>query len=228
MSVDEEKYTPSVGILAALVTPELESFWAALDSQGWKKQQVIPKLRDASIDKWTKTTDGTLATIYTGVIGVKGQATAAVETIAFLDRCRPTNVILCGIAGSLNKEKYAKREVIVGSAVHWVFQDKIEDSDGQCDDGKPCFKYRPRDRPAPYLDDVDIAKRLQRRVTELFKPSAPQRGFTVHFEGIFSWDYVASGQHVTEKILELRNDVESLRKDQRKENCQGIYRPRNI
>jgi nucleoside phosphorylase len=203
----EEKYTPSVGILAALVTPELESFWSALDGQGWAKQRVAPKLRDASIDKWTKLTkNNEEATIYTGVIGEKGQATAAIETIAFLDRCQPTNVILCGIAGSLNKAKYVKRAVVVGSAVHWKFQDKVEDSAGVCDDGRPCLKYRPRERTTPYLD-VDVAKRLQRRVNELFKPVEAQRGYPVHFEGIFSWDYVASGQHVTARILELSNDV---------------------
>ncbi|WP_083846379.1 hypothetical protein [Bradyrhizobium sp. ORS 285] len=206
MTIEKEKFIPSVGIIAALVSPELESFWSALESQGWTRKKVSPKLRDASIDQWTKRTGDTDAIIHTGVIGEKGQATAAVETIAFLERCQPTNVILCGIAGSLNRTKYPKREVVVGSSVHWKFQDKIEDNGGHCEDGSPCFKYRPGGRNTNYLD-ADLSKRLERRIGELFKPSEMQRGYSVHYDAIFSWDYVASGDQVTKRILSQGHNV---------------------
>lgn len=123
-----EKHSVSIGLLAALVATELESFAGPLLAAGWKRElELQPRLRAAQIEQWHKDVAGVTVNIYTGAIGRMGQAAAAIETFAFLERVHPSIVFLCGIAGSLDRKTFKKRDVVVARHVHWKGENKIED-----------------------------------------------------------------------------------------------------
>lgn len=184
----------SIGLLAALVSPELESFSSALLAGGWKQVKVEPRLSVAQIERWEKVVADCTVAIHTGVIGKPGQAHAAIETFAFLERAKPSIVFLCGIAGSLDKENIKKKDVVVGKHVYWKGEDRKKD-------GNPCFEYRPVDHKPPNFD-ADIMNRLEMSVSRLNAAGELSNGaFGVHVGEIFSWDYVTNGPMVTASIL---------------------------
>lgn len=189
-----ETQVVSIGLLAALVSPELESFERPLERSGWQRVPVEPKLKHAQIDHWQKTVADCEVNIFTGVIGRMGQAASAIETFAFLERVKPSIVFLCGIAGSLVKTKFEKSDVIVAKHIHWKGENKIED-------GNPCRTYRSADYIVPNFD-IDIMNRLESAVVRLSNKNQLSDGsFKVHVEEIFSWDYVTSGPAITAEIL---------------------------
>lgn len=189
-----ETQVVSIGLLAALVSPELESFERPLEGAGWHRVPVKPKLKNAQIEHWQKTVAGCEVNIFTGVIGRMGQAASAIETFAFLERVQPSIVFLCGIAGSLVKKKFEKTDVVVAKHIHWKGENKIED-------GLPCRLYRRADYIVPNFD-IDIMNRLEAAVVRLGNRGELSDGtFKVYVEEIFSWDYVTSGPAITAEIL---------------------------
>lgn len=170
-----------------------------LTASGWSKQSVPPKLAKAQIDHWQKEMDGTIANLYTGVIGRAGQATAAVETFVFLERVNPRLVFLCGIAGSLDEAKTKKTDVVVARRVHWCGHDKIQDASDVPDIN--FSKYRWINHPSPYFD-ADLVKVLERAVLRVrTKGALSLTDFNVQIGEIFTWDYVTSATGATADIL---------------------------
>ena len=184
----------SIGLLAALVSPELEAFELPLKSAGWQRIPTSPGLKAAQIEHWQKHIADDPVNIFTGVIGRMGQAAAAIETFAFLERVKPSMVFLCGIAGSLVSQKFMKSDVVIAKHVHWKGENKIED-------GSPCPVYRSADYVVPSFD-FDTMNRLEAAVVRLNNRNELTDGtFRVHVEELFSWDYVTSGPAITAKIL---------------------------
>jgi nucleoside phosphorylase len=181
----------SVGLLTALVTPELEGAMEVFASQAWTQVDNSPRMKNAEI----RTYHQNGLTVHTSTIGEAGQAQAALETMVFLDRCRivPNIVFLCGIAGSLYRAKYQKTDVVVGSVIYWRCQDKISDS-------LPCPEYRNKSFAIPNYDR-DIRKNLELRLKRLF-PSGDdaKRGYKVNFGEIYSGNYVVSSKAAVAKI----------------------------
>ena len=184
----------NIGIISAIVKPELISFDKEFESAGWKK---IPKnehseaLISTNITQFSKSIADLSVIISTGTLGGMGQARSAIETYAFLERVKPQVVILCGIAGSLSKTEYSLGDVVVGDTIYWGSRDKIEDGD-------PCRRLRSKPIQSPQLSP-DIVSRLSYRVNYLFKDN---HAFpAVHCGNIYSWDFVANGESVVREIL---------------------------
>jgi nucleoside phosphorylase len=196
---------PRAGLLSALPAPELISFDAPLENRGWRLDDKTPdSVLRAGIRIWYKVIDNSRIEICTGSLGKAGQANAAVETTVFVDRMIPDVVALCGIAGSFDCQKLPKRDVVIAKSITWHGRNKAEDSIPPLTyaDGTPCFKYRTHNHRAPPIFTQEIGIEIERLLASYGSSySAPQLGFQVRYEDIFSWDFVVSGETVVKQIL---------------------------
>lgn len=197
----------SIGFLAALVLEELVYCEEALKDWGWVEQLPPNRGLDrASIREWRKTIDRIEVTAYSAAISAMGQTRSALETAAFLSRCNPDIVVLCGIAGSLEdvpspkrktESSIRKRDVVIATALHWRMQNKISDGD-------PCDEYRVSNFPLDYCD-ADTAVFIGRFINENYHDTE-FNGFKVVPGDIFTWDYVIN---VDRKVTAIKKDFPS-------------------
>lgn len=182
-----------IGLLTALVSPELDAVPATMRSLGWTESELEPKFKHQNISIWQKNCGGTVASVFVTAINEMGQTHSAVATAAFLERVDPNFIFLCGICGSLNKEKYEKESVIVAKNVFWKGFNKIGDG--------PLFKcFRAKDYIAPSVDDdyaLWIAKVFSNEI------NTKRRPYSLHFEDVFTWEFVTTGERATNKVLEM-------------------------
>jgi len=180
----------TIGIVTALVDPELRIALDTLKERDWKEEPSDDPQRMADILTFKK--NG--ATLFVGSIGTAGQAASGIETLIFMERCFPPPrvVFLCGIAGTLDK-KLEKKDVVVGSSVRWKTQDKVEGPG-------PAYTYRPKVFDTPSMDR-DLQRVLNRRVVDLYPAhKSGERGFAVHFSEVFTSDYVVSSHGYVDDI----------------------------
>lgn len=187
----------SIGFLTALVGDELIACEKVISESGWVPQETILHGKMANIRKWRKEVDGRMITAYSTSIGKMGQTHSAIETMAFLARCNPDIVILCGIAGSL-VDWIHKRDVVVSVDTHWQMQNGIS-GDGQCDE------YRKIVHPLTPIDH-DESIFIQRFVAEDFPlvdrvDSNDSTVYNVRAGSIFTWDYVINSERVVKRVL---------------------------
>ena len=182
----------TVGLVTALVDPELTIALKTLASLGWKESQSDAPEQAAGVRTFKQ---GRL-TLFVSAIGEAGQAASGIETLIFMERCLPSPrvVFLCGIGGSLRPDKVAKKDVVVASAIHWKTHDKIEGL-------APTYAYRAKVFPTPPLD-VDFRNGLQERIVQLFPAHEDgERGFRVRFGEVFTGNYVVSSEGYVSEIL---------------------------
>jgi nucleoside phosphorylase len=183
----------TVGIVTALVNPELLSSEPTLRKLGWQQMSGTPLEDRAGITSWTKTRGELSATIKTAAIGEMGQAHAAIEAFAFLERARPTIVFLCGICGSLDEAKFKKEDVIVARSVSWKSFNKLMEGDLFS-----CFREKEFRTPSSSRDFEKWFSTYFARNLDKVK-----RDFDLHYEDVFTWDYVTTGSRATDKVRAL-------------------------
>ncbi|MGO7924503.1 5'-methylthioadenosine/S-adenosylhomocysteine nucleosidase [Rhizobium ruizarguesonis] len=193
---DEAEF--SIGFLTALVSDELIHCEAILAAHGWEAAD-LPELSMVGIKRWVKSIDGRVIAAYSMAIGTMGQTASALETMAFLGRCRrPSIVFLTGIAGSLREDKVYKGDVVVARSTRWRTQNKIFGDDG-------CDQYRPFDNILRESGaSSDISRLMQRHLAEKYphrdRNAEWQEVWNAHYGEIYTWDYVINSQRVVRKI----------------------------
>lgn len=188
----------SVGFLTALASSELIQCEDELRRSGWVETATKVSLRDAGIKSWQREIDGTLISAFSMAINGMGNATSTLETFNFLYRTKPTLVFLCGIAGSLHESKVFKGDVVVGSSVRWRTRNRITET-------KDGFIYRPKEMPLSNSTlDADFARVLHNKLIDEYpsKQRTEQQfeNWNVHFEEIYTWDYVLDSETITREI----------------------------
>jgi nucleoside phosphorylase len=193
---DDDEF--SIGFLTALVSSELIGVETVLKREGWDPVPVAPRLSDGGISKWEKTVGSVHVAAYTQAIGRMGQTDSGLETVAFLDRCKPSLVFLTGIAGSLSDDKVHKEDVVVSNSIRYRTQNKLYGETG-------CDQYRPFDHALPNASvSTDLSRRVEYMLLEKFPakgtPAAKGRTFNVHFGEVFTWDYVINSARIVKKL----------------------------
>lgn len=195
-----------IGILTA-ISEEFVIFDRVLKSQGW--EFIYGQNRERkSIELWQKNIDGNLCSIEVGFIDGMGQTIAAIKTAEFIRMVVPDIVILCGIAGSLKKDKCATGDVVVVNNVFWRLYNKISDGENGS------LELRRSPKPVPPFN-ADRMKRLSNFIRrssprELSNESDSENDginlassvvepllsndHSVHFEPIFTSDFVISSR----------------------------------
>ena len=197
----------AIGFLTALVSAELIPFETALAQKGWTKEPSPQKrYSDASISQWRKSIHGQTVTAFSMAISKMGQAFAAVETLAFLERTKCSFLVLSGIAGSLKRDEFKKKDVVIGQKIFWKGQNKVT-AGGDCETqaagtakaGICCDQYRASNyRTFEYETDLDrkLLHHHARRYPNEKENNFAKDTFGVHVADILTWDYVLSHRKI--------------------------------
>ena len=187
----------SIGFLTALVSSELVACEEVLEGKGWLRDVPQPKrLDDTGIVRWTKKIGNFKVSAYSSAINDMGQADSALETICFLQRCRPKLIFLTGIAGSLYQSKVLKRDVVISAGVNYRTQNRVAGEDG-------CDEYRNKNHQLNGYDP-DKSLKLEKMATHLFTTTGKSElgldGVSIHSGDVFTWDYVVDSARTVAKL----------------------------